>query len=122
MDRLLAKNRHPLNPLIEAIRRSVLDASPRITEGVKWNSPSFYCKGWFATVNARDRDTVLVVLHLGAKVRDDSTAGVSIRDPGRLLEWAAKERALARFSSIADFEAKKSGFSEIVRQWITLLD
>ena len=37
---------------LEAVRRAILAADPAITEGIKWNSPSFYCHGWFATISS----------------------------------------------------------------------
>src|SRR5262245_32651158 len=64
---------HPLKSVIEELRQTILEADRRITEGVKWNSPSFYCHGWFATVNMREKRGVLVVLHHGARIRDEAT-------------------------------------------------
>src|SRR5262245_40754128 len=95
-----------------------LSADPQITEGIKWNAPSFYCKGWFATANVRGKDSVMVVFHMGAKVKDNSTAGATIEDTSGLLEWAAKERALARFSGVEDFNAKQPAFKAVVTQWV----
>jgi hypothetical protein len=47
VDEFLSKLKHPLKPVVEAIRSATLSADPRITEGIKWNAPSFYCNGWF---------------------------------------------------------------------------
>ncbi len=117
VDEFLTKLHHPLKPAVEAIRSTILSADPHITEGIKWNSPSFFCNGWFATANARGKE-VLVVLHMGAKVKDNSTAGLSIEDSNGLLEWAARERALVRFQSLEDFIAKRTAFTSIVSQWL----
>ena len=117
VDEFMSALVHPLKPTVEAIRRTILSADPHITEGIKWNSPSFYRNGWFATVNARGHDAVIVVFHMGAKVKDNSTAGMSIEDGTGLLEWAAKERALARFRSLEDFKAKQAAFKAVVNQW-----
>jgi hypothetical protein len=40
-----------------------------------------------------------------------------IDDSAGLLEWAAKERAIARFCSQEDFDAKRAAFKAIVSQW-----
>src|SRR5215510_12947077 len=96
VDAFLQKFDHPLKPTVEAIRSTILSANPHVTEGIKWNSPSFYSNGWFATANAKGKE-VIVVFHMGAKVKDNSTAGTSIKDSSGLLEWAAKERALVGF-------------------------
>jgi hypothetical protein len=60
----------------------------------------------------------MVVFHMGAKVKDNTTAGMSIDDKAGLLEWAAKERAIARFSSLEDFNDKRTTFKTIVSQWV----
>jgi hypothetical protein len=58
---------HPLKPVVEAIRATILGADPAVTEGVKWTSASFYRRGWFATINARARGGVQVVFHHGPR-------------------------------------------------------
>ena len=110
--------KHPLKPVVEAIRRTILAADPAITEGIKWNSPSFYRDGWFATVNLRPKPGVLVVLHHGAK----SPAGAGLRDtiddPAHLLTWPSKDRALAAFASAEEFSARRESFQNVIRQWV----
>src|SRR6478752_1698718 len=83
---------HPLKPTIEAVRRTILATDPAITEGVKWNSPSFYCHGWFATINNRKPTQVDVVFYCGAKVRADSAVREAIDDSEGLLTWPSKDR------------------------------
>jgi len=122
VDEYLSKLKHPLKPVVEAIRSAILSANSHITEGIKWNAPSFYCNEWFATANVRSKDSVIVVFHKGAKVKDNSTAGMSIDDKAGLLEWAAKERAIARFRDLEDFNAKRVAFKTIVSQWIRQMD
>jgi hypothetical protein len=108
---------HPLKPVVEAIRRTILEADQTITEGIKWNSPSFYCYGWFAAVNIRAKNGVQVVLHHGAKVRDDTTLSVTINDVSHLLTWPSKDRAVLSFVSIEDFQSKHEAFEKIIKQW-----
>ncbi len=110
---------HPLKSVVAAIRRTILGADQTITEGIKWNSPSFYCHGWFATVNLRARDSVQVVLHHGAKVRDDTTLSASIVDTIKLLTWLSKDRAIVLFTNDEDLHSKQAAFESIIRQWAT---
>jgi len=117
VDRFLGALDHPLKPAVEAVRAIVLGASPKVAEGVKWNAPSFRTSEWFATVNVRE-DAVLLVLHLGAKVKDGSTAGLAIDDPGGLLDWRSKDRALVRFPDLESVRSRKAALAKIVRQWI----
>jgi len=109
---------HPLKPTIEAVRRTILAADSAITEGVKWNSPSFYCHGWFATINNRKPTQVDVVFYCGAKVRADSTVREAIDDSEGLLTWPSKDRALLSFKSDADFQTRLKSFQRITRQWV----
>lgn len=114
---LLASLEHRLKPVIEDVRKTILGADDRITEGVKWNSPSFYCYGWFAAVNAKRAHAVLVVLHHGAKTRPESELSRSIKDPLRLLTWPSPDRAQTSFGSADDFKSKRSEFASLIQQW-----
>ena len=117
VDEFLEKLDHPLKPVLEASRRTILGTDKCVTEGIKWNAPSFYCNEWFATANLRKNDEVLIVLHLGAKVKDNST-GMRIEDPDGLLTWPAKDRAVARFGSVKEFKAKQPAFKAVLGQWV----
>ncbi len=107
----------PVKPLVEAIRAAALAAGPSITEGIKWNSVSFYRNGWFATINVRPRGGVQVVLHLGATARPDAAIAQSMRDPEGILKWMSADRAIVAISSGDEFEAKRRAFVDVVRQW-----
>ena len=116
---LIAAMTHPLKPTLEAVRRTILAADSSITEGVKWNAPSFYCHGWFATIGARKPTQVDVVLHCGAKVRADCGVSEAIDDLDRLLTWPSKDRALLSFKGDADFLTSRQAFQRIIQQWAT---
>jgi len=114
----LARMTHPLKPTIEKLRRTILAADPAITEGIKWNSPSFYCHGWFATISSHKPTQLDVVLFCGAKVRADCTVRDDIDDPDGLLMWPSKDRALLAFKAgDADLNAKLKSFQRIAKQW-----
>jgi hypothetical protein len=114
---LVASMTHPLKLALEAVRRTVLAADPAITEGIKWNSPSFYCHGWFATISSRKPTQLDIVLHCGAKVRGDCGVRDAINDTDHLLTWPSKDRALLSIKSDADFRTKRQPFQRIVQQW-----
>jgi hypothetical protein len=117
VETFLASLDHPFKPEILALRQIILNADPSISEGIKWNAPSFHTSEYFATFHLRAKDGVQVILHLGAKKRLDSTS-VVIADPESLLEWLGKDRASAKFLDLKDIEAKQSAFTDILRQWI----
>ena len=109
---------HPLKPVIENIRLSILKSDSRIAEGIKWNVPSFYCNGWFATFHLRARAGVVLVLHHGAKARSTSTLSQTINDRTGLLSWASADRATITFNSANDFRQKHAALKSIIRQWV----
>ena len=121
VDEFMRKVNHRLKPALEAVRSIILGVSPMISEGIKWNSPSFRVKEWFATINIR-KDLVLVILHLGAKVKDNSTARLAVDDPAGLLEWLANERAAVKFSDVDAVNNGRTAFARIVRQWIATVE
>jgi hypothetical protein len=118
VEAFIASLNHPFKQEILAIRKTILTAHPSIEEGVKWNAPSFRTSEYFATMHLRVKDGVGVILHLGAKQRTIPSAGLGIADPESLLEWPAKDRAVATFRNLNDIAEKQSAFAGIVRQWI----
>ena len=118
VDELMNELVHPFKPEVEAIRRAILAAAPGIAEGVKWNAPSFRTHEYFATTNLREKTGISVILHLGAKVRDAGPEGLQIPDPGGLLRWLARDRALVRFDDMQHFMAQRDAFTDLIRAWI----
>lgn len=109
---------HPLAKEIEAARRIIIGASPAISEGVKWNAPSFRTeKDWFATVNLRSKESLQLIFHLGAKARPDLKA-FKLADPNGLMKWLGKDRAMVTLGAGRDIPANKKAFEAIVRAWI----
>lgn len=113
---------HPLKEEMEAVLLLIRGADPTISEGIKWNAPSFCVGEYFATVNIRSKDAVQIILHLGAKVRADITGRIAISDPKGLLQWLGKDRAAVQFRDRVEVETNGSAFQEIIRQWIKHLD
>ncbi len=109
---------HPLAKEIEAARRIILAVDPAISEGVKWNAPSFRTeKEWFATVNLRTKDDLQLIFHLGAKTRPDLKA-FKVADPKGLMEWLGKDRAMVTLGAGRDVAANRKALEAIVRAWI----
>ncbi len=113
--------KHPLTPALEAVRQIILDANDRVREGIKWNSPSFRVKEYFATANirpVRGKDCVHLVLYRGARVKDNSTRGLTIDDAAGILRWLAKERCVVTFSDLDEVNFRRAVLADIVNQWI----
>lgn len=119
VDDLMASLAHPAKKEIQALRRVVLGADPSISEGVKWNAPSFRTHEYFATMHLRVKKGVMLVLHFGAKARATGVVRDSIEDPAGLLKWVADDRATVSFEDLSDMRAKTAPCQAILRQWIT---
>ncbi|MBL9195024.1 MAG: DUF1801 domain-containing protein [Opitutaceae bacterium] len=118
VDAFLAALEHAHKDAIEELRRVVRGAHASITEGIKWNAPSFRTTEWFATTHLRDKAGVGLILHLGAKVRDLPDFARRIEDPEHVLQWLAKDRARVTFAGLKDVKSKAVALQELVRQWI----
>lgn len=119
VDALLATLVHPRKREILALREVILGAHSSISEGVKWNAPSFRTREWFGTIHLRARDGVQVILHLGAKVKGASAPAIEIDDPKSLLTWLGKDRATVVFKDLEDLTAKRAAFQALLKHWIT---
>lgn len=122
VDAFMAKLDAPLRAKLEAVRSVILSADRRITEGIKWNAPSYYCHHWFATFNRspRAKDSVQVIFHRGAKARPGETSRY-VEDPSGILEWITNDRCIARFDGMKDIETKKVALGAVVAQWVSRL-
>lgn len=118
VDAYLAKLKHPLKPALQALRALILAAGKEISEGIKWNSPSFRTREWFATANVRGKDRILIILHLGAKVRPEAKTGITVDDPDKLLQWLAKDRAMVSIENEADLKRKSRALKAVIRSWV----
>jgi hypothetical protein len=114
----MAKLDHPAKKAVQALRAAILASDASISEGVKWNAPSFKVTEYFATTNLRTKTGVGLVLHFGAKVRAVAAGKDTIRDPEGLLKWLAQDRATIIFADDEDLRAKTPALQAIVRQWI----
>lgn len=118
VETFLASFDHPFKQEILALRQIMLDADPSIAEGIKWNAPSFRTSEYFATFHLRAKDGVQIILHFGAKLRENRTARVSIADPESLLVWLADDRASITFRDVKEIQERASAFATLIRQWI----
>jgi len=109
---------HPLRREIEVAREVILGADAAIVEAVKWNAPSFKTTDFFATIHLRSRATLQLVFHTGARVKATAETGVDVADPGGLLRWLARDRALVTLGAGGEVEANRAHLEALVRSWV----
>ncbi len=118
VETFLAALEHPSKPEILALREIILGIDPAITEGIKWNAPSFRTADDFATFHLKAKDGIQIILHRGAKKRTSPMSRDAIADSDGLLEWLGDDRATVKFRNLEEIQAKRSAFEGILRQWI----
>ena len=63
-------------------------------------------------------DRLQLILHRGAKTRDD-VADFRFDDDSGLLEWLAPDRAIVTFRDLADVDARQAAVVALVNRWVT---
>jgi hypothetical protein len=103
----LAALDHPLKDVILAVRAVFLEADDRITEVIKWTSPTFMYEGNLASIDPKAKKHVAVLFHRGAQI------------PGvhPLLEGGGKQARYARFPDVTSVEAARAELTAVVRAW-----
>lgn len=102
---------------VQALRALILAADPAITEGIKWNSPSFLLTDWFATINTRTKRGVLLVLHHGATKRHGLQPS-DIPDPAGLLRWQGPDRAIVSLETPSHLSTCQRDLAKVISHWI----
>ncbi len=117
VDAFLDDATHPLKDSFAAVRQLILDVSPSISEGIKWNAPSFRTTDWFATFFLRDLDRIKIVFHLGAKKRT-STDRLAVGAPEGMVEWLGPDRCMVTLADAVAVKKRAKAFQAFVRAWI----
>jgi hypothetical protein len=103
---------HPLKPLMLRVRRTVLASDARVTESVKWSTPTFSFKGDIASFIPNARAFVSLLFHRGAEI------------PGKhpRLEGTSRLARTMRFASADELAKYAPDLQRAVRAWCDLKD
>lgn len=97
---------------IEAVRKIIRSASPKLAERIKWNAPSYYYKEDIVTFGPYKTHKLLLVFHHPAVVKVNST----------LLQGEYKDRRLVYFKDKAEAEKNKKELVRIINEIIKSID
>jgi len=97
---------HPLKEVMHRVR-SIILGDERVTETIKWKSPTFMYEGNMASFNPRTKAHVSLMFHTGASIPGDHPR----------LEGAGDVARYMRFSDLADVEETKTELERIVAAW-----
>jgi hypothetical protein len=111
VDRWLDEADHPLDPVMRRAREIILGADDRVTESIKWKTPTFAYKGNIASFNPSKR-VVSIMFHRGAEIPGDHPR----------LEGDGKLVRTMRFADLDQLEAGRSELEDVVRAWCDARD
>lgn len=118
VEKFLDDLQHPRTDEVQQLRLAILAAEPAITETVKWNAPNFrYAGEDRVTFRLRPRDQVQVVVHRGARVRDDKDT-FRFDDPAGLVTWLTPDRGVISFATAAETATRVDSLTELVVRWV----
>src|ERR671919_101106 len=106
VDRWLDQADHPLDATMRRARDIILGADARVTESIKWKTPTFAFKGNIASFNP-SKNVVSIMFHRGAEIPGDHPR---LEGDGRLVRTM-------RFDDLDQLEAGRADLEAAVRAW-----
>ena len=70
VDDWFAERQHPLTDAMQRARKLILEADPRVTESIKWKTPTFSYQGNIVSFNP-SKKFVSLMFHRGAEIEGD---------------------------------------------------
>jgi hypothetical protein len=106
VDSWFAKLDHPLAPAMQSAREIILAADDRVTETIKWSTPTFVYKGNILSFTP-GKNAVGLMFHQGAEI------------PGEhhLLEGDGRLVRTMRFSGSEEVEAARFEIERAIAAW-----
>ncbi len=98
---------NPMKPVVAAMRALILKADPRVTEAIKWQSPTFIYKGNIASFFPKAKQHASLMFHKGAEIRGDFPN----------LSGDGKEARSFKVMSLDDLEDKADELTKIIVFW-----
>ena len=98
---------HPLKDAIIRLRHIILATDKRVSECVKWKSPTFVFEGNIASINPKSKKKVSLMFHQGAKI------------PGthRALVGGGGTVKYMYFADAEDVAAQRDLIEAVIRAW-----
>ena len=97
---------HPAKDAMLRVRDIIL-ADERMTETIKWKSPTFMYQGNMASFNPRTKSHVSLMFHTGASIPGDHPR----------LEGGGDTARYMKFADLDDVESAASALESVVAAW-----
>jgi hypothetical protein len=112
VDAWLARYDNPMRDVVQRLRQILLQSDERLTECIKWQTPTFVYKGYLASFYPKTTTMATLIFH----------AGRSIPGSFPTLEPAGQDSLSMRVVSIAEAEERRDELESIVAAWVVLRD
>jgi hypothetical protein len=106
VDDWFAERQHPLTDAIQLARKLILEADPRVTESIKWKTPTFSYNGNIVSFNP-SKKFVSLMFHRGAEIEGKFP---HLEGDGRLVR-------VMRFADVSEVEATGDELQAAIRAW-----
>jgi hypothetical protein len=106
VDKWLDDARHPLDPVMRRARDLILEADPRVSESIKWKTPTFAFRGNIASFSP-SKNIVSIMFHRGAEIPGEHPR---LEGEGRLVRTM-------RFADLEQLEAARTDLQSAIRAW-----
>jgi hypothetical protein len=106
VDRWFEQAGHPLEATMRRARDIILGADGRVTESIKWKTPTFAYRGNIASFNP-SKHLLSIMFHRGPRSRASIPR---VEGDGRLVRTM-------RFADLGELEAGRADLEAAVRAW-----
>ena len=107
VDKWFEKYDNPMKDNVQRVREIIMGADPRMTECIKWQSPTFGFQGNLASFNPRAKKHVSLMFHRGAEIPGEHP---------RLLGDGKLARTM-KFADLEEAEEAREELEAVVRAW-----
>lgn len=106
VDAWFADYEHPAREAMQRVRSIILE-DERMTETIKWKSPTFMYEGNMASFNPRTKAHVSLMFHTGASIPGDH----------RRLEGGGETARYMKFTDLSEVEEAAGDIRAVVAAW-----
>jgi hypothetical protein len=106
VERWFREREHPLEDALRRAREIVLGADPRITETIKWKTPTFAYRGNILSFNP-SKNLVSLLFHRGAEIPGEHPR----------LEGEGDLVRTMRFTDLAEVASGRGDLEAVIRAW-----
>ena len=107
---------------IELLRSFILEAEPSLEENIKWNAPNYVFQGvdriTFSVLNKEH--IVKVILHKGAKEKEDTKAQPIMDEGAELITWNSNIRGTLSFPTLEYIHNNHQALVRVFKKWLSL--